>query len=359
MINLKLLPILCLVGALISICGVALADDGAVQDVSGGTVQPMDEHPSIQMVSESVDIKLGKKVGWEWPVFVRCQFFLKNDGPATDVLIGFPEHAHAGGDAELSPTDRLIGFKSWVDGKPVKVKYMPSSKNKKSDNQQEDYKAWYVKKVHFDAGQTRRVVDVYSARLGFAAEVMTTTSSILTYVLCSGASWKGPIGSAVIRADLSEAMNDYDIAASPEGYIEKGNVLNWNFKNLNPKEDISILLIPKLPLLNGTKIGPICEPFFRRNGDIMVSPVFLLGEEVKISDMRKNRRVIHHGCHTLILTAGSKSATLDNKKITLKTAPWGHKITEDFAIPLEETIKLLGGKVKYDANHRANVILKN
>lgn len=335
------------------------ADDSASRIVNGGAVEPMREHPSIRMIKETVDMKLGAKVGWQWPVFVRCQFFLKNNGPAVDVYIGFPEIAAAGGDT--AAVDRLIGFKSWVDGKPIEVKYMPSSKNKKESNSDYymDYKAWYVKKVHFNTGQTHRIVDVYSARLGYenqAASIEGTVSNFV-YILKSGASWQGTIGNAVIRADLADANDFYDISAQPKSFSKQGSIITWILKDFDPKDNIAINLTPRLPLLNGKKVfAHVWEPCFVRNGILMVAPSFA-GDHVVKNQPRGEDKEIRYGNHLLVLKAGSMNATLDGKRIKLHTAPIAGKQDDEFAVPLDEIVRILGGSVKYDKNHRANVIL--
>ncbi len=331
----------------------AYADDSALQGVEGGSIQPMGEHFSIRMMSETVDIKLGERVGFEWPVFVRCEFLFKNEGPAADVIIGFPERAYASGDASAS--GRLKGFKSWVDGKPVSVTYKPSSQNKKSDYS-EDYKAWYIKKVHFNAGQIRRIVDIYSARLGSYTSTISSMQFDFRYVLKTGASWKGSIGSAIINVDATSAGKIYDIDASPKGAKIKNNKFTWTFKNFEPKEDILLTLNPRMPFVNGKGVikeqGWMWEPYFERNGVLMVSPQFLNGEcKGKDCTIRFNK-------HILKLHGGSRIASLDGKQIKLKNAPWASNEWDYFSIPLDETVSLLGGSVKYDSTGRPNILLK-
>jgi hypothetical protein len=341
----------------------AVADDSAMSDISGGTVQPMKSHPTIRMVNETVDIKLGEKVGREWPAFVRCEFQLRNDGAATDVTIGFPEEASSEGDS--CPSMRLRGFESWVDGKKVKVSYMPVPKQKKpdADAQEGKYEAWFVKKVHFEAGQTHRVVDAYSMRLGSSNTAGEVTHCLLSYVLRTGANWKGTIESAVIRADLSPAAAYYQVSAIPPGYTRKQNTLTWTLKDLEPKEDIHVTLTPKVPLLNHKKVKGEWEPFFVRNGIVMASLQFL-GEK---SELHGKRVILHANGHVLELAPGSQSAVLDGKKIALKMAPWMEKTDRikgaavephDYAVPLEEVVTLLGGRVETGADGRLNVVLK-
>jgi len=333
--------------------GAVIADDGGMRDLSGGTVEPLVEHPTIRMVSETVDMKLGAKVGNDWRAFTRCLFVLKNDGPATDVTIGFPESAWSGG--EGSPSGRLTGFKSWVDDEPVSVKYVPSSKNKKrtDSNSREEYNAWYVKKVNFKAGQTRTIIDVYAVRLGESYSIGSTSTYMLNYILRSGSTWHGSIGQGVINADLSEIRGIYDIKATPKGFVRTGDKLRWTFKDLNPNEDIHIDLSPSAPIIVGDNyyLASMWDPFFLKNGVLMVSPIPFGGESGSVEQGNK-RLVIKGRGHVLVMTANSRTAVLDGRKIKLKTAPYYH---DGFAVPLNETVKLLGGSAKYDKDHRPNI----
>jgi len=347
---------------IIALSAKVFADDSAMSIVEGGTVEPLAKHESIRMVRETVDVKLGARVGNEWPVFVHCLFEFKNDGPATDANLGFPEKARASGDA--AAWGRLIGFESWVDGQPVKVEYLPSSKNPKDDFAQE-YKAWYVKKVHFDTGQTRKVVVVYSARLGTTIGYRYSHSYpdgqvfSFGYILRTGANWKGNIEESIVNIDISAAGDHYTITASPKGYTSKNNKLSWIFRNFEPSEDIGVSFTRIYPLLNNNPhlYANVWEPCFDRNNVLMTSPGFItaLGGSVDITD---KSLVIKYGKHTLNLSGSSKAAVLDGKKITLKNAVWQGKDSNQFSVPLEETVKLLGGSVKYDSSKRPNVILK-
>lgn len=354
--RIRQLLLLIAAGTTVSCCAL-VADDSGMSIVNGGAVQPLDQHPSIRMVREAVDIKLGKIAGDDWPVFVRCQFQFNNDGPATDATIGFPEAAEAGGDTSF--LGRLKGFKSWVDGKQAVVKYMPSSKNPKGELAQR-YKAWYVKKVHFDAGQSRTVVDVYSARLGVSGDSSGEMSFNFAYILRTGANWKGLIDEAIIRADESAAGKGYSIEATPSGYKSRNGKFTWTFKSFKPKQDIAVSFARRFPLLNGEQSTPNWwSPYYERNGVVMTGLTFIsndLGGGVDVSD---GVCTVTYGRHVLRLRSGSKVAMFDGKRITLAHSPQRQdESDEGFAVPLDEIVRLLGGSVKYDSNHTPDVQLK-
>jgi hypothetical protein len=347
------------VGLIAALCaGSVLAGDAAMSDVSGGSVQLMDRKPSnVRMVSESVDMKLGAwgaKTGW--PVFVRCQFFLKNNGPATDVTVGFPEHLTASYDGALG--EKIKNFKSWVDGTPAVTKYTHLIPPKRKHvHEKQDYKAWYVAKVHFDAGQTRRVDDVYSSRLGgYDRPGWPCNQNLMGYTLQTGASWQGTVGSAVVKADLSDVGNFFDITAWPKGFARLGNVYTWKMTDFTPKEDIRIKFVAKAPVLiePGSGLPDNLEPVFVKDSVLMVSSRIVSYDDRGIVQCDGKRGSLHRGGHVLELADGSKSATLDGRSITMKTAPVGYE--SDLAVPLDETVKLLGGTVTYDKTGRPKVI---
>lgn len=345
-----------LVGITIAASSAVRSDDSAMSVVSGGTVQPMGNHASLRMEREAVDVKLGARVGNEWPVFVRCQFQFQNDGPATDVNMGFPENADAEGEA--TATGRLRGFKSWVDGQPAEIRHLASSTNPK-DEFAPSYKAWYVKRVHFDSGQARRVVVVYSARLGFSNSSAGPKGMVFRfrYTLRTGANWKGSIGKVVINVDASAAAKHYRIDASPPGYEAGRNKLAWTFRDFEPKQDIEVTFLQQFPLLNGKPLPNAnqWEPCFERNGVVMTNPLFLTELGADVDDSGEGC-VVRYG-RRLLKLRGSRAAVIDGKKKTLAHAIWQRNDLGELAVPLDEVVRMLGGSVEYDSDGRPNVLL--
>ncbi|MHB1458949.1 MAG: hypothetical protein ACYC0V_18725, partial [Armatimonadota bacterium] len=138
---------------LLFICAVAWSNDSRVVGV-GGSVTPMEQGNTVRMVSEKVNIRLA----WDG-ARVRCRFVFKNEGPATIVKMGFPEQA--GGDVTQIKKSAYKNFKSWVDGKKVQTRFVPSAESSISH-----YRAWHVKDVSFKAGQTRVIEDEYFGTYG-------------------------------------------------------------------------------------------------------------------------------------------------------------------------------------------------
>jgi len=201
----------------------AMANDAVVAGVGGvpsviKLVQK--EHPSIRLVREDVFIKLHKGE-------VTARFVFRNEGPETTVLMGFPERGEGDTGVTWSNFDY---FTSFVDGKRVKVqRFGPKGET------YGDYEIWWVKRVHFRKGQTRIVVNRY--RGGFGHD--TSGVCWFTYVLRTGASWKGTIGYARIVCDIS-GMKGHTIWADPHPHKRVGQRLIWEFRNFEPQTDIEI-----------------------------------------------------------------------------------------------------------------------
>jgi hypothetical protein len=159
----------------------ASADDGYVTGI-GGAVKLMKGHPCIRMVGEEVHVRMDT-------ADVDARFVFKNDGPAVKVLIGFPEE---GKDVEPQTRTHMTGFRAFVDGKKVDVVRRVATRP--TDDNDYDYKYYWVKEVAFGPGETHVLVDKY--RGGKA--VTGYGWSGFNYVLKTGASWHGPIGHARI-----------------------------------------------------------------------------------------------------------------------------------------------------------------
>lgn len=132
------------------------------------------EHKTITMVSEVVKLTLHAT-----RVDADCTFVFKNNGPACNVNTGFPD---AGGSSYP-----FLTFQSFVDGKPVATKL---------EADKDGWKHWRVKVVPFEKDGVRIVREVYTSEMG--GGLGKPIVAIANYILRTGASWHGPIGSAKI-----------------------------------------------------------------------------------------------------------------------------------------------------------------
>lgn len=341
------------------------ADDSAMRGI-GGSVQPMQAHPTIRMVSEVVRIENPANAR------VTASFVFRNEGPATDVLMGFPEESS--GDGASARSAKLAGFQSWIDGKPAGITHRQTPKQ--DDN--EDYSDWLVKSVHFRAGQTRTVVDTYSGGGGN----MSTGQQWFSYVLTTGANWKGPIGHARIICDLGPVSQYSPVEIAPAGYHRHGNTITWDLYKIKPNQNINIQWLPAFanvringvyPWSNGIAEGSHRAPSsvddfgFISDGFRYVTPVRRaddvwlpaklaaqwLGASFKVEDRAKRVRV-HRGSVWADVLDGSRTMRLSTGK-TL-TMPWSSDYEHNDADPghpytmasLRTLVTAFGGTMTYD-----------
>jgi hypothetical protein len=195
------------------------ADDTSLGAV-GFAVMPM-ENTQIAMAAEWVDVELAFDQSW-----VTCIFTFTNTGPATDVLMGFPQ-------MQARPNRReapeLRDFRAWVDGREVAVIFRPQA----AGEDEERYAGWYTFDVPFAADQTRVVRNTYHGRLTWSGSAYGRSFG---YILHTGANWAGPIS----QANVIVHWGPREVAdlhfASPTGYVAGPRELRWHWTNLEPSE---------------------------------------------------------------------------------------------------------------------------
>lgn len=200
----------------------ARADDGGIANV-GGAVRLLQDQGNVRMVSEKVVAVVNRD-----SAIVDCIFVLKNEGPADSVWIGFPDES-SGPDESVADGEfpgPMPPFRSWVDGVEVACTPMPDADFEKYAN---DDRFWWTKRVYFPAGATRTVRDRYVGGIGFEV----TGRRWFEYILWSGASWKGPIGSGEIEVRLKGIRPNWIMRTSPPAR-RRGNSLFWSFRDLEP-----------------------------------------------------------------------------------------------------------------------------
>lgn len=210
----------------------AQADDASIS--FGGTPKLMSSHPSVRMVSEHIRVTIGDK-----STQVDCTFAFQNDGPACNVRMGFPNAGYGaeetGYDEQVSdshekktplaPYNGFTSFKSFVDGKPAKVTLI---------GEKEKPSSWYTKTVSFAKGQRHLVRDTYTVLNGMA---MTNSNALIQqfhYVMSTGASWKGPIGSVIVDVRFNRKTMKTDLKAVDEATVNGGQL--FSAKDLKSRE---------------------------------------------------------------------------------------------------------------------------
>jgi hypothetical protein len=190
---------------------------------AGKTIQPLAGLP-VQMVSEDVTISLDAV-----SARVEGYFFLKNLGKPGKIKVGFP----------LDRDGELIGFTAG-DTKTYgnyPIESLPQAK---------------VFTVSFDyAGEILTLVNHYQTILQpqEPKRRIPLSNLLFTYILKTGAFWKGPIKKAKITLILHHIPFDQIVTISPKGYsYDDKNYprITWNFQNFEPTQDIEISILPDL-----------------------------------------------------------------------------------------------------------------
>jgi len=208
----------------------ARADDGSIETV-GGAVHLMNTHSSVRMVSEKVRARVTPDL-----IEVDCEFVMKNEGPADTVLVGFPDGAigpYQGGGEEYE----IQSFRSWVDGAEVKCRRIPDAGGIEAI-----VTSWWTKKVTFPTGGVRKIRDHYTVspswhpNLAGQADSEEVVDRSFQYILWTGASWKGNIGSADIVATVDGIPLERITGTTPLAH-QSGNSFRWTLRNFEPGSD--------------------------------------------------------------------------------------------------------------------------
>jgi hypothetical protein len=188
----------------------------------------------VEMSAEQVTLVLGRADRDQWVdrLSVEATFEMKNTGAAAAFEEGFP----------IGPVKNMKGFRAEIDGKPVEPKLVDryegrvkpvteAEAEKYDDTGKHDY--WYVWDAEFPAGATRIHKVQYALELFGFSEHRSAS-----YVLSTGARWKGAIGRATVTFRCEAPLTfDHVRSARPLSGAAKDGAIAWTFENLEPTED--------------------------------------------------------------------------------------------------------------------------
>ena len=144
---------------------------------------------------------------------------MQNHGPADTVLVGFPDESHTDGQGAA-----MSSFRSWVDGVEVRCDSVRAAVDVFGS-----WTRWWTKRVYFAGGATRTIRDHYLAAPGLTVD----GTQSFEYILLTGASWAGTIGSADITVSLDGIDSSWIRYADPKPHVD-GRTLRWSFKDFEP-----------------------------------------------------------------------------------------------------------------------------
>ncbi len=321
----------------------ALADDGRIGP-HGGLVALIDgEDEQVVMRSGRVSVEMTPE-----RATVDCRFVFGNTGPATTVLMGFPEEAYTERGAKKG--GGLRAFRAWVDGVRVRTTW-------RLDRGGMDYLGWHTKRVCFGRGQTRVVRDTFEPSYGGVVGGL----KYFTYPMCTGASWKGPIGLMEVSLRLRRFGGKTIEQLDPEPTWRRGGLMRWRWENIEPGNrapgSVKVFFYPWYAdvFVNGQ----------RRKGDV-VDHAVLRGRRVFVPlkgaswdlanwvsyDSRTQTAYITRGRRSLEVTAGSREALADGEPWRLCAAPYisfTYDTGYQLMVPLRSFVEQLGGTVHFDS----------
>lgn len=357
-----------------------MKNDSAIAGVGGSLTLLKGEHPTVQMVREKIAMVLEPK-NYETTV----DFVFKNSGPATKVLMGFPESGS--GDVQKLSKSQMLAFSTWVDGTKTTARWVPV----KSESE-EHYEAHWVKEVSFAANQVRNIRVRYRSEYGGSA-----TNGLKDFVSYNftGANWKGKVEESELTLTFKRP-GSFMVAATiePKGgtsgavaLVPKGATVSRTWRNWEAQADFTMAFgtapatwrtvtspgmegeetpIPGAILLPSSKIRTIttpgtpaqlaiydwCPPAFDQGGDTLIAVGFLeqlFGGKWEITpeDPTTSATLKCLG-HTLTFQAGKRTATVDGKTVPLPIAARTLKNiipdTDWLYVPVSVVAKALGQK---------------
>ncbi len=216
----------------------------------GAGGQPQVEMPHDRVVLEVMtrtmtaeDFGIVSDAAW---AEVSAQFFMRNTGQADEQMqVRFPLADPYGMGAYYEGYPVVVGFQVWVDGvqKPTTV---ITSINPLYD----DWPAlrWAAWDTAFPAGQEVVISATYRiSPTGYFPEAR------FSYVMSTGAGWKGPIGKADMAVRLPYKATSENVVLGKDKTTPRaklsGNEIRWLFTNLEPTKDndiIATILAPNI-----------------------------------------------------------------------------------------------------------------
>ncbi len=209
----------------------AHANDTSLEG-AGGSWQPLKgENSSISMESESIQMDVYSDY-----CDTVVDFNFHNSGSATKVKMGFPEDSYPL-DVKDAKKMSFLRFSTSVDGRSMpatristRPQFIDPGSGSHNDPMTMTYSGLWVKEVAFARNQTRRVRVSYRSR--FSSSAIGGASNFLTY-LFTGKNWKGTVKESRLKVTLREP-GYYLVYDNPCGAPQKSRSgSTWNFKWTN------------------------------------------------------------------------------------------------------------------------------
>jgi len=191
-------------------------------DVCAGAAAPKANEKDIRMVCEDLSMRI-----YRLESVVKADMRFLNEGPAQEVLVGFPQ---------LSRGTDLEDLRYTVDGDPVECEHLPARTRKRDDMPVPGWwgqmESWYVARVPFEQGQERRIVITYRHRNGMSASWKGLNYDWLPYILFTGAHWKGTVERIDVTVEYGDFVREFaGIEPKPAEHDEAAHRIRWHFED--------------------------------------------------------------------------------------------------------------------------------
>ncbi len=257
----------------------ALGDSAVMFDFPDGRTVAVTGTDQITMTAETVLVYPtgGMVEGFLPEMRVECIFHLLNRSDQTvNVTVGFPIDAiygdsytvfpesllvamldslHAGegrrpwfltgpGDATGALPPEAMDFTASVNGSPVEVAFRACAYSREEALIRNPIAA--VWPMRFKPGESQRLVNTYTTSWSYFGGFSFSSWS-LSYIVTTGATWMGPIGTALIRFTVPDSLPMPGI--SPEraacwkwsgSPVVDDRTLTWTMRDWEPAENLSI-----------------------------------------------------------------------------------------------------------------------
>lgn len=234
--------------------GFVLADVAPDPITGGVTIMPQqDKETDIALIREEVFIDV-----WKESIKVKAIFALQNTGGDKKLVVGFP----------YSYVDELMNFRANIQGLDLLVRDDAVTTADESIQDKKYTTYWKTWDMVFPKDSTQIVqIDYFSVPPSYSAQnyQMTTTEFSswyagsekedienklkqfeVSYVLTTGAAWKGGIGQAHIRLILHDLGTDQIEEFSPQNGVTVRDGIDWVFENFEPNENIYVSILPNI-----------------------------------------------------------------------------------------------------------------
>ncbi len=194
--------------------GSTKADEGAIEETASNII-PVN---SSQIELEKEDLKI--TLTDNWTAYVDAVFIMKNTGEKVNQKMGFPSE---------QPAEIPSSFKVFVNGKELPLSNVEEKVSGSN--------VWEISTIPFNKGEEKTI------RVTYVVEHLYGYS--FNYILKTGATWKGSIGSLDITITLpGKATPPFLLKALPSGYTVKGNDIIYHLKNYEPDQNIVVDFLP-------------------------------------------------------------------------------------------------------------------